>query len=109
MLIVGLYMIFGGGDDAPTSPVNLGTTEVTLDCAWTIGDGIGEGGSEEFIGDTPTRKDCLNKVLKEATGANGATFSQTAGPCTDERGCTRCCLPVLTPPLIVLTPPLPVL
>ena len=86
LVAVVFYMASGGG----TSPASLGTTEVTLDCAWTTGDGIGEGGSEEYLGDTPTRKDCVNKVRREATGANGATYSQTTGACTDERGCMRC-------------------
>ena len=88
MLLVAVVFYMASGDD--TTPASLGTTEVTLDCAWTTGDGIGEGGSEEYLGDTPTRKDCVNKVLREATGANGATYSQTTGACTDERGCMRC-------------------
>ena len=88
MLLVAVVFYIASGDD--TTPASLGTTEVTLDCAWTTGDGIGEGGSEEYLGDTPTRKDCVNKVLREATGANGATYSQTTGACTDERGCMRC-------------------
>lgn len=61
-----------------------------MDCLWTRGDGVGEGGSEEYIGDTETRQDCVNLVLQTATGANGATYSQTQAQCTDDRGCKRC-------------------
>ena len=88
-MVVILYMLLGGSGDASQAP-GLGDTQASIDCQWTLGDGVGEGGSEEYIGDTETRKDCVNLVIQTATGANGATYSQTVGPCADERGCKRC-------------------
>ena len=65
-------------------------TNVRLDCQWVNGDGIGEGGSETYLGDTSTRTDCVELVMSKATGANGVTYSQTASECKDSRGCNRC-------------------
>ena len=87
VFVVGYYA-FGGGGTAPG--VVGGSTEVTMDCLWTVGDGVGEGGTEQYLGDTKTRKDCVNLVLQTATGANGATYSQTDHACEADLGCKRC-------------------
>merc|ERR1712093_949108 len=42
-------------------------------CVYTVGDGTG--GSEEMIGETPTREECVNLVLSRSPTANGATYS----------------------------------
>ena len=42
-------------------------------CVYTVGDGTG--GSEEMIGETPTREECVNLVLSMRPFANGATYS----------------------------------
>ena len=57
-------------------------------CTYVAGDGTGD--SEEMIGNTATREECVNKVLAERSSATGATYSVVAGnpSCFAEFGMT---------------------
>ena len=39
-------------------------TTVPLDCHWVMGDGVGEGATENYLGDTADRTACVELAMK---------------------------------------------
>ena len=77
-------MLSGGAPPPPPSP-SLGSG-----CAWTSGDGVGEGADahEQNIGDAPTPEACAQLVQQTYPDANGATYQQGGTACYAEFGMT---------------------
>jgi hypothetical protein len=65
-------------------PANVGV------CEFVMGDGVGEGETEERVGDAASTLDCVAMVLSDRPEANGATYSNTGdGACYAEFGMSR--------------------
>jgi hypothetical protein len=76
-------MLAGGAPPAPAPSPSLGSG-----CAWTSGDGVGEGADahEQSVGDAPTAQACVQLVQQTQPGANGATYQQGGTACYAEFG-----------------------
>lgn len=68
---------------SPPPPPSLGAG-----CAWTSGDGVGEGADahEQNVGEAPTPQACVELVQQTQPDANGATYRQGGTACYAEFG-----------------------